>query len=226
MKYSFEDWLKILDQNPWKLSLVPEEMINYELLDKVLEKDGGVIEILKNRNLLNLVPDDLLELAVQTNGSALAHIPYNKKTERMCFNAVVGACGSGENLEFVPLKFRIYEICKLALNGSPDSIFHIPADLMDIKMAIIAVESGIRFREIPEKLYSETLFEIGVTKDPETLLFLPMEKRTKELCLKAVKHFGEAFNFVPKDMINQEFIDILKTHKGRFMFIPDEMILN
>ena len=221
MKYSYQEWMNILDRNPWKLSIVPEDLIDYELLDKVLEKDGGVIEILKNRGLLHLVPDELLELAVQTNGAALAHIPYNKKTERMCYNAVTGANGSGGNLEFVPLKFRIYEICKLALNGSIDSIFHIPPDVMDEKMAIIAVESGIRFREIPESLYSDDLFKIGVTKDPETLSFLPIEKRTKELCLKALEHFGEAFNFIPKDMINQEFIDIIKKHKGRLIFISE-----
>jgi hypothetical protein len=222
MKLSYEEWLSALDKNPWKLSIVPEELINYELLDKVLEKDGGVLQVIKNRGLLHLVPDELLELAVQTNGSALAYIPYHKKTERMCFNAVTGAAGCGENLEFVPLKFRLYDICKRALNESINSIFHIPADIMDIKMIIIAIESGIRFREIPENLYCDELFEIGVTKDPETLSFVKASKKTRKLCLKALEHFGEAFNFIPRDMIDQEFIDILNKHKGKLVFIPEE----
>jgi len=219
MVKTYDEYYDIISKNPWKISIVPKNFLDYKMLEAVLSQDGAVLEILSVFDLLDLVPDELFELAVQTNGEALAFIPYNKITERMCVNAISAAQGSGKNLKFVPYRFRTHDICKMALDETIDSVFDIPADVMDKDMAIIALQNGVKFRDIPQHLHSINLYEIGITKDGETLSFVPEDLKTREFCYKALEHFGEAFNSIPPEYVDQKFLDILKRHPGKLHFM-------
>ncbi len=106
MSLSYEDYYNLILENPWKISIIPKNHIDYNLLDRALSTDGKVLEILKMRNLLDLVTEDLFEIAVQSNGEALAFVPEEKITERMCVNALTGAQGSEKNIKYIPNKFN------------------------------------------------------------------------------------------------------------------------
>lgn len=90
------------------------------------------------------------------------------------------AIEEGLSLQFVPEEMRDYDLCMKAVKGDKmlnrsHEIVHVPRHVIDEKMAMIAIES-----------------------DPESLQFIPLPLRTRELCFEAVYFFPQrVMRFVP-----------------------------
>lgn len=238
---SSKDWYDFVLSNPWKLSIVPKNMITTDMLREVVQKDGTILEIIRLKNYGYMIQNDIYELAVQNKGSSIEFVPEDCITDRMCHNAIHGSQGSGENLKFIPKKLRSSDLCKEAVNQNLSNILHVPSEKITHEMFIIiindnielfnhinldtmhpliakkAVKKGFDFNKLPKHLQTKEVLE-GIECNIKNL---PKEFLTKEMCKKALEKSGEAFEYIPKEFVDTEMLQILLTHEGKIKFTKE-----
>jgi hypothetical protein len=236
-----QEWLQTIKINPWKLCLIPKNMITTEILREAVQLDGEVLEVIHVRNLDYMVQNDIYELAVQNKGSSIEFVPEDCITDRLCHNAINGSQGNGENLKFIPKKLRSNDLCKEAVNQNISNILHVPSEKITHEMFIIvihdninlfnhinldnmhpmiakrAIQKGFDFNKLPKHLQTKEILE-GVDYDIKNL---PKEFLTKEMCMKALEKSGEAFEYIPKEFIDTEMVQILLKHEGKIKFTKE-----
>jgi len=133
---------------------------------------------------------------IKIKGFSLSKIPENERTPEMCFVAIHYW---GAALEFVPDKYKTYELCL-------DAVRHnMPVD--DGCSALAFVPEEFKTHELClEAIRHDTLTSIfweNYSVEPDytaAIDFVPEKLRTPELCFEAVKHSPYSptgnFNFV------------------------------
>ena len=202
----------------------------------------------------------LSEMIVFLNYIHLAIIPDECKSRKMCLYAV---SQKPTLICFVPLRFIDKKFCD-ELVKKTKTLFGIPIKYIDKEMSLSVVRhDGTELRNVPEKLklrhfeicevafsqcklslmyipkeYHSDIAYVRLVKERscETLDIIPYNKRTKELCIMAIKHninnivhipkhlrSQALYNFaakklkiqlrhVPHEYMNQELLELLKIH--------------
>lgn len=138
--------LAVIDKDPFDLPRIPEEKRTYRVCYEAVSKDGY---------LLKYVPRDI--------------ITYN-----ICLKAVSKESLYSSPLQFVPSKFKSYEICVEALKWNYDAIQYVPKKYRIQSRIIRAIQynplaiSVLKPREISYKAA-----HTAVKKDIRTILYVP-----------------------------------------------------
>jgi len=103
---------KAIEQTPYALKYVPNNLLSYNLLVNAIKKDGNILKYLKYQT------DELCELAIEQNGLTLIYV--HKQTPSICKKAVEQ---NGMALTYV--KNKTDEICISAIKQNPISIIFI-----------------------------------------------------------------------------------------------------
>jgi hypothetical protein len=140
---TYRDWYDFVLSNPWKLSIVPKNMITVDMLKETVQQDGTVLEIIRVRNLEHMSTNEIYELAVQNKGSSIEFVPENCITDRMCHNAIFGSQGSGENLKFIPNTLKSKDFCKEAVIQSLYNILYVPSEHITNEMLLMLIDENI-----------------------------------------------------------------------------------
>jgi hypothetical protein len=238
---SCKDWYNFISTNPWKLSIVPKNMITTDMLREAVQKDGDVLEIIRIKNYEYMVQNDIYELAVQNKGSAIEFVPEDCITDRMCHNAIFGSQGHGNNLKFIPKKSRKDDICKEAVNQNLNNILDVPSekltnemyimaaeenidllnhinlDNMSTKIAKFAMNKGFDYKKLPKHLQIPEVLESIIHDIKNT----SKELLTKDICKKALEVSPEVLEYIPKEFMDIEMIQILLKHKGTLKFTKE-----
>lgn len=238
---NYKDWHDFVSSNPWKLSIVPKNMITTDMLREAVQKDGDVLEIIRLKNFEYIVQNEIYELAVQNKGSCIEFVPEDCVSDRMCHNAIFGSQGQGDNLKFIPKNLRSIDLCKEAVNQNILNVLHVPVeyitkemllmvidekidllnninlDNMSINMAKIAVDRGFDFNKLPKHLQLLEVLEDDIYDIKNT----PQEYLTKEICKRALQITGEVLEYIPKEFMDVEMIQILLKHKGILKFTKE-----
>jgi hypothetical protein len=140
---SYRDWYDFILSNPWKLSIIPKNMITVDILREAVQKDGTILEIIRVRNLEYMITNEIYELAVQNKGSSIEFVPEDCVTDRMCHNAILGSQGNGENLKFIPNKLRSSDLCKEAINQNLYNVLYFPVEHITNEILLIIIDDNI-----------------------------------------------------------------------------------
>ena len=242
---SCKEWHNFVLSNPWKLSIVPKNMITTNMLREAVQKDGGVLEIIRVRNFEYMVQNDIYELAVQNKGSSIEFVPEDCVTDRMCHNAVHASQGKGSNLQYIPKKLRTPELCKECVNQDLTNVLFVPSELLNMEMYIsvieedtnllnyislenmdediakYAVKKGFDFNKLPKNLKTKELVESCGIEAFVDIQYIPKDFLTKDICKHALEKSGTVFEYIPKEFIDTEMIQILLKHEGKIKFTKE-----
>jgi hypothetical protein len=242
---SSEEWHNFVSSNPWKICIVPKNMISTHMLREAVQKDGGILEFIRSKNCEYMIQNDIYELAVQNKGSSIEFVPEDCITDRMCHNAVHGSQGKGSNLQYIPKKLRTPDLCKECVNQNLYNIVFVPAEFLNKEMYIsvieekielldhislanmneeiakYAIDKGFDFNKLPEHLKSGNPKESCVSSAFVDIQYIPKDFLTKDICKYALEKSPEVFEHIPKEFIDKEMIEILLKHDGKIKFTKE-----
>ena len=188
-------------ENGRAIRYIPEKKLTTQLCKLAVEKDSGSIWAIPDE----LRTKELLELAFVKYPQCIELFPDEYKTENLCLQAVNS---DGELLKSVPETLRTYDICyAAAIHGA--GIENIPEDLIDKKMALAIIESGkfsvhdtipLLFAKVPDS----EVYLAAVKKKGESLMYVPEESKTYEMCVAAMHSTLSAVSYIPDDMFTDE----------------------
>jgi len=236
-----QEWLQTIKINPWKLSIIPKNMITTEILRESVQIDGEVLEIIHVRNLDYMIQNDIYELAVQNIGSSIEFVPEDCITERMCHNAIFGSKGKGSNIKFIPKHLRNPEICNEAVIQNIRNIIHVPDEHITESMYIfaieenfeilnsislknisediakLAIEKGFPVKKLPKSFHTKEFFKLSLNNTFD-IKDIPKELLTYDICLKALEESGDTIEYIPKEFIDVKMLEMLLKHNGKIKF--------
>lgn len=133
----------------------------------------------------------------------------NEITLDLCYKAIQN---DSYSIKFVPDRFFTEELCLEAITNYPEALL-----VMHYSRSIELLENAIT-----NKVYMK-----AVQINGKILEYVPLEKRTLEICITAIKQDIDAIISIPKHKINNDIILIIINHwkKPSYLaFIPNNLI--
>jgi hypothetical protein len=124
---------------------------------------------------------------IQTKGYILEDIPENKITREMCFVAIHYW---GAALQWVPTKYRTYELCLDAVrHNTPEdegfsALAFVPKELRTYELCLEA----IRHDYLTSVFWESGHSEVEVYHYTAAIDFVPQKLKTPELCFEELIH--------------------------------------
>lgn len=114
----------------------------------------------------------------------------------------------GDNLQFVPTEMRNYTLCLVAIENDPNALAYVPRSMNGVEYSTLC---KIAAYGKSEEYYSSGGVKVG-QNTYSALNHVPIEMRTFDLCLEAVKKCGySALKYVPNEFKNREmYFEALK----------------
>jgi hypothetical protein len=211
-------------------------MVNKErdLCIKAVRKDGLVLQFVHP----DIIDEHICLEAIKQNGLAFIYIPKTLITLEM----VTHYCLSKHcNLQLVPKHYLTETICTDAVKQDITNIAYMPKRFVTEEMAILALEThGSNLEYIPRRLWTPKVCNILVRMDNQivglrapNIRYLPMEKRTRELCEIAYKLNKAALvHFPPKFATKELWKETVRelphmfqhaVHRKRIRFVDQEL---
>lgn len=129
---------------------------------------------------------------------------------------------NGMELTYVPIQFKIKEMCEIALGNNVWAIEFIPAEVLTLEMCISAIKKSNVFEHIPEKFRTDLIYTIAISNDFMTLEDVPIKFITKEICEIALKNSALEIKFIPKEVLTLEMCVSAIRERDVFQYIPEK----
>lgn len=199
-----------------------------EFMPRSLRRGDIAMQAVKKRALLlkeipvNNRHDELCEKAMN-DGRALAYVPKEQITEKMCWRAI-GT--TSEAFPHVPVEYRSFEMCQQVMFNNGLMLEHVPAEhrtwstceravkenwramqfvpqaerTPDLwRIAIDEAEAvGAGLEDYPQGMRGPDLYGHLVERHPQRLAEIPVRERTEVMCRKAVDAEPAVMAHVPK----------------------------
>lgn len=189
----------------------PDEVKDYEVCESAVRND---LSVNASQCALQYVPIGLLkgengrrlcEIAVNSNGLAILHVPENFITNEMAHCAVVNSITRGFKYLFgdivierdasdwpvghIPRKFMSQKLVNTSVKMFPASLLSVPLKYVSEELCLNIVNSnGLYLEYVPQEYkLSEAIIDAALSDSPLALKYVPNEKRTKARCLDAIK---------------------------------------
>lgn len=146
---------------------------------------------------------------IAARGCFMLHkIPEEYRSLKVCMEGV-RRDGPISALQWVPQKHRTEELYQVVATLA-DGLSAIPVEQRSLKVCQIALETrgGSALKFIPEKYHTDGLYSQAIQSYGGALEVIPEHKRTLELCQVAVQQCITAFRYVPKDFIDDNFVEL------------------
>lgn len=185
--YFYDEAVKI---NGWMLQHVPEEMKTPQMC--LAAKDAS--------------PDPEYE-----HLGLVAYVPF----PNVCMEYLKEASGNIDVYEvFTAIRKDVLnpDIVQLAIDLDANCFKFVPDDLKTEELCLKVIKetgaSGEVFDYIPEHLKTDQTYKLAVETNETALKWVPIEKRSYEMCLSAVERDGYQLEFVPERMKTEDICQI------------------
>jgi len=253
-KRTYENCLAAAGSDQFALYFIPEKYLTHDLCRITVQTGAGMYEEFQNPDsiaVLEKIPypdivkegialldphlnrNELLDI-ISENPRCMQFIPDRFKT-KFFYNQAVNV--NGWALEYVPGEMKTKQMCRAAKDASPDLGYGHLAIVSFVPYADVALEylkeaqSNIDvhevFMSIPEEARDEKLIAEAVKMDLNCFHFLDDARKTRELCLMAVRlggAQGNIFNYIPEKMWDRDFcMQAFETNPAVIAKIPAGM---
>ena len=111
----------------------------------------------------------------------------------------------GRELSKIPVKFRSYEICLLAVKQNSGALCSVPNTILDCHLCVLAIKrNGMLISDIPNKFCTYELKLEAVKQNPSALRQLDLSlnvlslDKQYALCLETARHSKYWLRLIPK----------------------------
>jgi len=131
-------------------------------------------------------------------------------------------------LKDVPLKYRDFEMCKIAVKNSCAGITDIPANVINEELCKeILQKDGLQLEYIDIEKRTYELCTIAAKNDGGAVQWIPEACLDNQMCLiliQTVKHSVNIFSFIQSKLNNYLTNELIKHHPEYFPSIPYNMV--
>lgn len=189
---------------------------------------------------------DIYRIAFNQDPTIFKHIPYEKKDEAMCIQAMLInikyikyvsfefinedhaklAVENGISLYHIPNPFITMELCKIALERDPTEIDFVPYDLVLSKMCLNLILADPNLLEYVShvKLPSD-VYQQAIKTNPHVILHIPSIYLTEELCVLAISEDVKVFTHIVLNYLTENLCCLaVSIDPDLFRSIPAEHI--
>lgn len=216
------------EKRTWKICLYTIEKnnaINYEDIPSEISSDRNFWEELINKKVAcaikyapaYLVTPEICMEAVTRNPYNIKHIPKEKRTWEICYNALISKNENGNEeineylIKEVPEELRMNILTKVGFRSIKELLDYIPEEhrTNDFYIRLLRYgDDGIK--HIPENYINDAEFwEKAIEEEGENLEYVPSELKTLDMCKKALKNswFRSVIQYVPDNMKTKEIYE-------------------
>lgn len=158
-----------------------------------------------------LIDEKTAAYIVRKEPRLFAFIPDESKNQKICNIAVKAGYSL---LAFTPHEFITEDMCRKAFRQDPGCLALIPEAARNERICCLALENSTSVKILdyfPAKVSTDKIHEQVITKFPQALsLYIPIEKRTPDLCLMAVLKEPGLEGSVPGSVKNAPGLNIYK----------------
>lgn len=207
-----DNWVKLVEANGITLKYVPDEIITLELCMSAVTQNGLALEFVPPL-LLN---DDIIIQAITQNYKAISFIPQRfLKYEIISLALVLSKDPLKNILKDKKIKpFLSYEDYKDAIKNKSLDLCDVPTKFLNEQFCSEAIKANAlniqflprEYADIPS--YYTTAIEYASNEDT-ILKYIPTEYKTNDVCISALKQTMSNLPFVPKILIDDDFIKTL-----------------
>ncbi len=195
------------------MNLTPKEMVEMSLIER-FTRDHLAYK-LETRRLLKERNDYYLQ-SLSKWGSTLDKIPESARNKEICLKAIDVFYRAEFHvfkphlnpMQYVPNHLRDREIYLKAIRSNIATLRSVPVELRDYEMCMEVMKAknvyldnynGIDYDD--EVCFTTPMIRVGIWLQKNSALrYVPVEHRTRELCILAIKHFDWDDNdFIPEE---------------------------
>jgi hypothetical protein len=256
--------LELEKLNPILVAKISEEIINLSVLKDVIKRSITlkylpleiqtdiflVTAVSQNWRIIQYIPKEKLSaeiclIAVMQNQLAISFVPEEKKTPEICLvmikkgvlikehlnlcldrlNAMNPDIGFPQIKELIEVakgvRLKIVDLGLEKLN--PALVAKISEEIVDLKILKNLIEGRISFQDIPTDKRTPEICLAAVNHYGIALQYVPEKMRTAEICLAAVNHYGIALQYVPEDKRSPEICLAAVSRSGEaIIHVPED----
>lgn len=249
---------KLFLENKGSLSEIPMDLVDLDLCYYAIKNNPNNVKYIPfGTYLIPENKKEQLYMFAFENGLSVLEMPKNYVTKKMYEKQVLKnprsiflfpeevqdfsmwhlAVESGLPVDLIPKKYtNIYseefsineKIYEEEIKKDPEFIFKIPEEKRNIKLWILASESGLSLSKIPERYIKyyipEKVLENSIKEDYHIIDKIPKERLNSNLYEQAAK-YGMPFSKLPKKFLNKEIcLAYVNKNKKIDFYIPQEFI--
>lgn len=227
-KLTEEQTLAIIEKAP---SMIPSiEIWSDAIIDCAIRLRA---DALKYAIVYREITDEQYLTALRAYGQALEFMPRKLLTSELCLDALK----RGASMNDIPIELMDYEICKIlahqhptavsrlphqadeiyeiAVKARPDIIKHTVGLLTDQVILLALSLDGLCLEFVPEP--TTEMCDVAIGQNGRALQYVPMDMRTYELCLKAIRG-GARLTNVPDAHRDSPMRELALQHNGEALY--------
>lgn len=203
-----EEALLAVEQHPDTLSYIPEH----------LQTDNVIYTaLIQKMDLFKLIDDtrfnkDLIKRLLTAKPHTREFIPAHLITNDIFMEQVKA---DGMWLQHVPTENRTLDICLTAIHENVEAHAYVPNEVQHkTYLDELILISPDKLSDVSVENRSPSVVMRLLDKDHSAIRHLPMEYRTKEMCIKAIKKSIDAVRWIPDEMYeDEEVFGLISNHE-------------
>jgi hypothetical protein len=210
------------------MDLTPKEMVEMSLIERFAR--DHLAYRLETQRLLKERNNYYLQ-ALSKPSFTLDKIPEPIRNKEMCLKAIALFHNAELHvfrphlnpMQYVPNHLKDRELCLRAIRSAILALRHVPEEIRDYEMCMEAMKAKNVFLDkynaddYDEQYFTSPMMDVGRWLQRNSALrYVPVEHRTRELCILAIKHFySDDDDFIPeKFWDDEEMLDIICSQEG------------
>ena len=154
--------LELINQNPFNLSDIPEEKRTYDVCLKAVKKDGYTLKYAPKDIITYELCLEAVSKCSQLNCSPLEFVPDKFKYFDICCEAIRWNCNA---VIFLPKKFKTHDLLLRATRYNPECIGFLKPREISYKMARLAVKLDMdTIIYVPDKYLLRLIDDLDISK--------------------------------------------------------------
>ncbi len=198
--------VELIKGNKYRGNSYDIDYITKEIADDVLQLDITTINKIPSK----FVSEEHSKKAIEADGGYLEFVPVQYRTKDLCEKAFNN--NPAGSIEFIPSQFHTLEMHEKVIDIKPIYVGRIPEDVLSDEIIYYAIsKSAAALGGIPEERRTEEICAYATNISLSAFSHIPRKYRTYDICLKAVIFNPKLIKKVPVEILNQQFIDAVKS---------------
>lgn len=203
-----EEALLAVEQHPDTLSYIPEHLQTDNVIYSALIQKMDLFKLIEDTRFNKNLIKRLLTAKPHTR----EFIPHHLVTNDIFLDQVTA---NGLWLQHVPMESRTLEICLAAINQNVEAHAFVPSEVQQKNYLdeLILIDPA-KLNDVDVSNRSPFVVLRLLDKDHSAIRHLPLEYRTKEMCIKAVKKNIDAVRWIPDEYYeDEEIFGLISNHE-------------
>lgn len=194
---------------------LPEKYKNEKIYKEIIRSNVHILKHLKETS------EELLNLAVETDGEALKYIPMYLRTEKLCKKAIENNVNA---IRYFPSSLLDQATIEKSIRQNPHLISLIPKEKRNRKICRLAVlMDGNTIQYAPSPSFG--LSKVAIQSNPKSIEHIPINFLNEETCIEVLVKDGMLLEFIPDFLMTKKIIEIaLSNTCDAFQFVPRHFV--